>query len=101
MTPFTQKVIRLIKKIPSGKVSTYGQIAKLAGNPHGARGVSWIIHSCTRSHQLPWFRIIGGKGKISIPWGTRGFERQRNILRREGVEVSPEGRIDLKTFGWN
>lgn len=100
MTPFTQAVVRLIKKIPAGKVSTYGQIAKLAGRPHGARGVSWILHSCTRAHQLPWFRVIGAQGKISIPWGSRGFQRQRTLLLKEGVAVSEEGKIDLKVFGW-
>lgn len=100
MTLFTQKVIRLIQNIPSGKVSTYGQIAKLAGKPQGARGVSWILHSCTRSHRLPWFRVIGAQGKISIPWGSRGFQRQRRLLLEEDVNVSAEGKIDLADFGW-
>lgn len=100
MTPFTESVVRLIQKIPAGKVSTYGQIAKLAGNPHGARGVSWILHSCTRTHKLPWFRVIGGKGMISIPFGTRGFARQRNLLIEEGVEVALDGKINLEAYGW-
>jgi methylated-DNA-protein-cysteine methyltransferase-like protein len=54
MTPFSKMVIRLIKKIPRGNVASYGQIAALAGNPRGSRGVSWILHSCSRSHKLPW-----------------------------------------------
>ncbi len=100
LTPFTREVIRMIKAIPEGKVATYGQIAKLAGKPHGSRGVSWILSSCTRAHQLPWFRVIGSKGSISIPWSNPGFQKQKRLLSNEGVSVADDGRVDMKIFQW-
>lgn len=90
----------MIKAIPEGKVATYGQIARLAGKPHGSRGVSWILSSCTRAYQLPWFRVIGSKGAISIPWGTPGFQKQKRLLSEEGVSVAEDGRVHMKTFQW-
>lgn len=100
LTPFTKAVIRSIKGIPAGKVATYGQIAKLAGKPHGSRGVSWILSSCTKAHGLPWFRVIGAKGAISIPWESPGFQKQKRLLEGEGVEVAADGRVDMKRFQW-
>ena len=100
MSPFSKKVIRLIQKIPRGQVATYGQIAFLAGNPRGARGVSWILHSATRSHTLPWQRVINAKGNISFPPDTKKYQLQKSLLRKEGIMVSEEGFIDLKQYGW-
>lgn len=100
MTLFSKTVINLIKEIPRGNVATYGQIAALAGNPRGSRGVSWILHSSTKSHKLPWQRVINSKGKISFPWGTSTHHNQKNLLRKEGVEVSDNGTINLKKYGW-
>jgi methylated-DNA-protein-cysteine methyltransferase-like protein len=82
-----------------GKVATYGQIARLAGKPRGARQVSWILHSQSEKYRLPWQRVIGANGRISLPL-NRGFFEQRRLLRQEGVDVDDRGRIDLKTFRW-
>lgn len=100
MTLFSKTVIRLIKEIPRGNVATYGQIAVLAGNPRGSRGVSWILHSSTKSHHLPWYRVINSKGKISFPWGTKAHSHQKDLLQKEGVMVSESGTIDLKKYSW-
>lgn len=89
----------MIAAIPRGKVATYGQIARLAGKPRGARQVSWILHSQSGKYRLPWQRVIGGKGRISLPLSNGFFEQQR-LLRREGVEVDDRGRIDLNIFRW-
>lgn len=94
MSPFTQRVIHLIRHIPKGKVACYGQIAKLAGNPRGTRGVTWILHSSSETHQLPWHRVINSKGLIST-----GGDTQRILLEAEGVEVD-EFRVDLETYLW-
>ncbi len=99
-TEFTVKVIQFIKAIPYGKVATYGQIAALAGKPHGARGVSWILHSSARIHKLPWYRVLGSSGTISIPRADRGYLRQKRLLKSEGVVFEGE-RIDLKKYGWS
>lgn len=99
MTLFSKKVMQAIKKIPKGKVATYGQIALLAGSPRGARGVSWILHSSSTAHQLPWQRVINSKGKIAFPFGTKQYHEQKTRLQKEGVEVSEQGSVDLKKYG--
>lgn len=100
MTEFTKKVIGVVKKIPKGKVATYGQIAKLAGKPQGTRGVVWILSSSSASNDLPWHRVINAKGKISFPEMTEHWIRQKGLLEREGILFS-EGRVvDLKKFQW-
>ncbi len=99
MTPFTREVKAVIRRIPRGRVATYGQIAALAGRERAARGVSWILHSSSEAAGLPWHRVIGGPGRISLPRG-RGFEEQKRRLVAEGVAVGPGGRIDLKRYQW-
>jgi len=98
-TPFTREVKAAIRSIPRGRVATYGQIAALAGREHGARGVAWILHSSSEAAGLPWHRVIGGAGRISLP-RRRGFEEQKRRLSAEGVAVGPGGRVDLKLYRW-
>lgn len=88
-----------IAAIPPGKVATYGQIARLAGKPRGARQVSWILHAQSGKYRLPWQRVIGARGRISLPL-NHGFFEQRRLLRREGVKVDDRGGVDLKKFLW-
>jgi len=96
---FTQRIINLIKKIPEGKVLTYGFIAKLAGNPRAARQVSWILHSSSKKYNLPWHRVISSKGKISLK-AVEDCEYQKNLLVQEGIHVSNGFNIDLKKYLW-
>ncbi len=98
-TPFTREVKALIRLIPRGRVATYGQIAALAGRERGARGVAWILHSSSEAAGLPWHRVIGAAGRISLPRG-RGFAEQKRRLVAEGVAVGPGGRIDLERCRW-
>lgn len=93
------QIISIIKRIPKGKVATYGQIAALAGNPRGARAVIWILHSSSGKEKLPWHRVINGKGQISLKPG-QGYEEQRVMLESEGVELSLSGTIDLEKHQW-
>ncbi len=99
-TLFSKRVLRLVAGIPRGRVATYGLIAKLAGKPHGSRGVGWLLHSSSRKYRLPWQRVINSKGKISHPEDSLEHARQMTLLRREGV-VFEHGRVDLKKFLWN
>lgn len=99
VSDFTQRVIQVIKSIPSGKVATYGQIARLAGNSRASRQVSWILASSSRKEKLPWHRVINSRGMISLPRGT-GYEEQKMLLLEEGVKFGKEDRIDLKRFLW-
>ena len=97
MTPFTEAVIQVIREIPKGKVMSYGQVAELAGNRRGARQVVRVLHTMSRKEGLPWHRVVNAKGEIRLPHG-QGFEEQVAYLEAEGVEVSPEGRVDLSRY---
>lgn len=77
-----------IRKIPKGKVSTYGEVARAAGFPGRARQVVWALRGASRG--LPWHRVVGAGGKISLP-GENGLE-QRFRLEAEGV-VFHGGRV--------
>lgn len=97
MEPFTKQVIDIIKAIPQGRVMTYGQIAALAGSPRAARQVVRILHSSSRAHQLPWHRVINGKGEVAVRDEESRF-LQMIALRDEGVDVDDSGCIDLDSF---
>lgn len=96
MEPFTEKVINYINAVPAGRVATYGQIAKLAGNPRAARQVSRLLHTMSDKHNLPWHRIINAQGKIVIANPGRQIE----LLTEEGIEVTAGGKVNLKHFQW-
>jgi methylated-DNA-protein-cysteine methyltransferase-like protein len=97
MQPFTSRVIELIKRIPKGRVMTYGQIAACAGNHRAARQVVRILHSQTRKHRLPWHRVINAKGEIGIREPALR-ERQIELLEQEGVVLSTGMKIDLGLY---
>lgn len=97
MQPFTEKVINIIQNIPTGKVMTYGQIARLAGSPRGARQVVRILHTQSEKHQLPWHRVVNGKGEIGFK-DKELHNRQRDLLENEGIYFQLNGSLDLKTF---
>jgi methylated-DNA-protein-cysteine methyltransferase-like protein len=82
---------RTIRKVPRGKVATYGDIAYAAGFPGAARQVAWALHA--HGHELPWQRIVGAGGRILLS-GEHGFE-QRMRLEQEGVRFLGL-RIDMK-----
>jgi methylated-DNA-protein-cysteine methyltransferase-like protein len=96
---FYQRVVKLIKSIPEGKVATYGQIAEYAGNQRAARQVSYILHSSSEKENLPWQRVINSKGHISMERG-RGYELQKKLLEDEGIIFDEEDSVDLKRFLW-
>jgi len=97
---FTQKVKQIIKKIPRGKVATYGQIAAYACNPRAARQVAWILNSSSRKDKLPWHRVINRQGKISLK-PNQGYEIQKALLRKEGVKFDKNDRIDFERYLWS
>jgi methylated-DNA-protein-cysteine methyltransferase related protein len=100
LTPFTEKVVEIIKQIPPGKVMTYGQIAGVAGSPRAARQVVRILHSMSKKHKLPWHRVINAKGQIAIQ-DEEANEEQRLNLEMEGVEVGLHGEINLNEYRWD
>ncbi len=97
---FSSRVKNVIKRIPVGKVATYGQIASIAGNYRAARQVAWILHSSSEKDNLPWHRVINRKGEISLKPGC-GFEKQKQLLLKEGIVFDKENRVNLELFLWN
>lgn len=100
MTEFSRSVMAWVKKIPRGKVASYGQVARLAGKPNGARGVGWILNSSAEVHNLPWQRVLNSKGRISFPKKSEEFALQKKLLQKEGVKFSDDDSVDLERFGW-
>jgi len=102
MTDQTKAIIEAIKSIPPGKVTSYGEVGRMAGalgglSPVGARQVARILHTCSRQYNLPWHRVVSAQKKISLPPGG-GREEQAALLLSEGVEVSENGRISGEFF---
>lgn len=99
MEPYTERVIKIIKNIPEGKVMTYGQIARLAGSPRGARQVVRVLHSLSAKYNLPWHRVINAKGELTIKdYDLRSLQKLH--LQDEGVEFLNEYSINLSKCQW-
>lgn len=94
-----EKIYSVVKKIPSGCVATYGQIAKLAGIPNQARQIGYALNHLT-DDDIPWHRVINARGEISGR-SNPDYERlQRILLEEEGITFSPDGRTSLTRFLW-
>jgi methylated-DNA-protein-cysteine methyltransferase related protein len=92
-------ILAAVKRIPRGRVSTYGGVADLAGLPGRARLVGKVLSQMPSSTRLPWHRVVNAGGRISFPVGTDAHGLQRRRLEAEGV-VFTGARIDLRRFGW-
>lgn len=97
---FHEKVVRVIKKTPKGKVATYGQIAAMAGSPRAARQVVRALHSSSKKEKLPWHRVINSQGKIGLK-EYQGYDLQKAMLEKEGIIFGINDIIDLTKFQWN
>lgn len=95
---FKEKVIEIVNQIPKGKVTTYGNVALLAGIPRGARTVGWILHSSKKD--IPWQRVINRHGFISIKSPEHPKQLQKALLEQEGIAVSDDFIVDLNKYGW-
>jgi methylated-DNA-protein-cysteine methyltransferase related protein len=89
MSPFTKKVIEIVRLIPAGKVVSYGQIALYIGSPRAARQVGWILRQIGADTSIPWWRVVNQKGRISIKGNFNADrELQKKLLESEGVEIT-------------
>ncbi|MFO8145424.1 MAG: MGMT family protein [Candidatus Syntrophosphaera sp.] len=90
----TEAIIKAIRSVPQGKVASYAQIAAEAGIPRGARQVARILHSCSKKHDLPWWRIVRSSGEIALP-DSAGGSLQKERLLIEGVEFRSDRAVDM------
>lgn len=95
---FSKRAKDIIRRIPVGKVTTYGIIAAASGNPKGARQVAWLLHSSSRKEQLPWHRVVNKMGRISLG-DYQGYDIQKALLLEEGVCFADDA-IDLEAHLW-
>ena len=93
---FSDGVYEIVKNIPLGRVVSYGQIARMLGNPRGARVVGWAMANCPED--LPWQRVVMADGKVT---GGLWAEIRRELLENEGVPFLPDGRVDMKKCAWD
>ena len=92
-------ILDIVKQIPKGKVATYGQIAFIAGTQN-PRLVGFALATLKEGTDIPWFRVINSKGKISFPEQSDGFKIQHSLLQNEGILFDSKNKINLKQFGW-
>ena len=96
-SPFFRHVYALVRRVPRGRVATYGQIAHALGAPRAARTVGWAMRDCPEN--VPWHRVVNARGEISLR-PTAGYHEQRARLKEEGIRLDRAGRIDLNKYGW-
>lgn len=96
---FTSNTVDIIRRIPRGKVATYGSVAAMAGNSRAARQVVRVLHIYSKKEGLPWYRVINREGKISLKKGE-GYEKQKSLLEGEGIQFDLRDRVDLKRYLW-
>lgn len=97
---FISAVYDAVKQIPAGKVASYGQIARLAGNPRMARQVGWAMHACPADENIPCHRVLNRLGECCKGFAFGGEDIQRALLEGEGVVFGADGRVDMAAFGW-
>lgn len=93
-------IYAVVRRIPRGRVATYGQVARLAGRPGHARQVGYALHALPASSRVPWQRVVNARGRVSTRAEPGCDVLQRRLLEGEGVAFRPDGRIDLERHGW-
>jgi len=100
--PFVKRVYQLVRRIPRGKVATYGQLAAILGQPRAARAVGHALRLLPRpmAGAIPWQRVINASGRISFRGDVLRPDLQRALLEKEGIAFDRRGTVDLKRFLW-
>ena len=94
------RIYAVVRRIPRGRVATYGQIAELAGLPGHARQVGYALHALPEGTVVPWHRVLNARGTLSLRRDSGGEITQRIKLEQEGVRFDIGGRIPLQRLQW-
>ncbi|MCB8992101.1 MAG: MGMT family protein [Ardenticatenaceae bacterium] len=99
---FYDQVYAVVRRIPRGRVTSYGRIAHMLGRPHAARAVGYALNALKdmEEYDIPWQRVINSQGRISIVNREHGANVQAERLRAEGIAVSDDLRISLDVYLW-
>lgn len=95
----TKRIYEVVKKIPKGKVATYGQVAELAGDKRMARAVGNALHKNPDPDNIPCFRVVNAKGELAGEFAFGGAGEQAKLLEADGIKVA-DGRVDLEKYQW-
>ena len=95
-----QRIYAVVRRVPRGRVATYGQIATLAGLPGQARQVGYALHALSDDSGVPWQRVINAQGRVSARAAPGWDDVQRQLLEREGVDFDGNGRVSLAHYRW-
>lgn len=98
VSPLYSSIYALVCQVPSGRVTTYGNIARQVGCT--ARTVGFAMAALAGRHDVPWQRVINGQGKVSQRCNGDGSLIQRLVLEAEEVKFDARGRVDLALYGW-
>lgn len=101
MGEFSDRVFEAVRKIPRGKVSTYGQIARLVGSPRSARYVGWDLRGNSEPVAIPCHRVVFKDGRLAEAYAFGGEGVQRELLESEGVTFADENHVDMNVCLWN
>ena len=96
---YRERVYKIVRRIPRGRVMTYGQIAYMLGEGYTPRTVGFVMHGADESN-TPWHRVINSQGKVSTGRIVLPADKQQRMLEREGVKFDDRGRCDLEVFLW-
>ena len=94
-----ERIYEVVRRIPKGKVATYGQVAAAAGNPRWSRVVGFALHVNPYPEEIPCFRVVNRFGECSGSFAFGGETVQQRLLEEDGVVFDDEGRIDLHKYG--
>jgi methylated-DNA-protein-cysteine methyltransferase-like protein len=95
-----RRIYAVVRRIPRGRVATYGQVAELAGIPRHARQVGYALHALSDDENVPWHRVINARGEVSRRVEPDWEEIQRQLLAAEGVGFDLAGRVSLARYRW-
>jgi methylated-DNA-protein-cysteine methyltransferase related protein len=95
-----QRIYAVVRRIPRGRIASYGQVAQQAGLGGHARQVGYALHALDADDRLPWHRVLDAQGRVSPRAEPGGDRVQRALLEREGIRFDAAGRADLARFGW-
>jgi len=98
VSKFKEKVFEIVRRVPEGKVVSYGQVALMAGIPRAAIQVGWVLHISDESDKLPWWRVINNAGRISTTCLEHTAQNQKEKLEKEGVKVTKNLKIDIEKY---
>jgi methylated-DNA-protein-cysteine methyltransferase related protein len=100
MSSSYERIWAVVRRVPRGRVATYGQIASVAGLSGQARQVGYALHALPSGTTVPWHRVVNAAGQVSRRAAPGADITQRILLEREGVTFSGRGRISLEQFRW-